>query len=228
MSQTSWEWKAGGKFHWFQFPSRTLTARLLTPWWHDDDVVRARDTETFDLKATDGQSAESTGAHPNGEIRQECWRNCGQKGYFRDMLVSLLEPDINPDSNYIHVQTLWMILFSLCTEKSWASFQKAFLLFAQSLLLHGSSSFGWRKTHSSSSLLCTDNTLLSLQPPPPRKKAQKESGEMCHIPHDAHSYGNEDSCCRFFFWHRSCAEVVQGCITCQHLHPVEPSWECWC
>lgn len=104
--------------------------------------------------------------------------------------------------------------------------KKAFLLFKESLQLRGGSSFGKRKTHSSSFLLGTDNTLLNLQPPPPpQKNPQKESGEMCHIPHDAHSYGNEDSRCRFFFLHQSRAEVVRGCITCQHLHPVEASWQ---
>lgn len=164
-----------------------------------------------------------TGAHPNEEIRAAMWKKIGTEREFPGHASVPAEPDINPNSNYIHDQRLWLIPFSHCTEKSWASFQKAFLLFKESLQLHGGSSFGKRKTHSSSFLHATDNTLLSLHPPHPNP--QKESGEMCHVPHDAHSYGNEDSRCRFFFLQQSRAEVVRGCITCQHLHPVEASWQ---
>lgn len=57
--------------------------------------------------------------------RSACWRKYGEKGYFP---VSLHEPDINPNSHYLHS-------FSLCTETIWDGFQKAFLLCASWRLL---------------------------------------------------------------------------------------------
>lgn len=69
--------------------------------------------------------------------------------------------------------------------------------------------------------LCCEYGVSS--PPPPSE------GIFCYVPYippvDTHSYVNEDSQCRFFFLHQGRAEVLQGCITCQHLHPVEVSWQ---
>lgn len=73
-------------------------------WWRDDDVFRARSADTFDPRATDGPSTQSTGAHLSQDIEAGMWKRLWREGYFLDMLLSLHEPDMNPSSNYIHVQ----------------------------------------------------------------------------------------------------------------------------
>lgn len=156
--------------------------------------------------------------------KQECGREYGEEGCFLDMLLSLHEPDINPSSNYIHVQNSLTDSFFSLHRRRLSRFSKGFSLicwipFASWRLLF------WQvqNTHQFVPSLYRQHFVEFATPP--EKNPQKESGEMCHIPHDAHSYDNEDSQCRFFFLRQCCAEVVWGCVTCQHLHPVEASWQ---
>lgn len=140
------------------------------------------------------------------------------------MLLSLHEPDINPSSNYIQVQNPLTDSFFSLHRRHLSQFPKGFSLicwipFASWRLLF------WQvqNTHQFGPSLYRQHFVEFATPP--EKTPQQESGEMCHIPHDAHSYDNEDPQCRFFFLHQRCAEVVWGCVTCQHLHPVEASWQ---
>lgn len=146
-------------------------------WWRDDDVFRARSADTFDLKATDGPSTQSTGAH----LSEERSRNVEEKTETGGISWTCCCPYMSPILIQILIifvfKTLRRIPFSLCTEDVWAGSQKAFLLFAESLLLRGGSSFGKCKTHTSSFLLRTDNTLLSFQPP--QKKTPRRNLVRC-------------------------------------------------
>lgn len=112
-------------------------------WWRDDDVFRARSADTFDPKATDGPSTQSTSAHLSEETEAGMWKRIPRG---RDMLLSLHEPDINPSSNYIHVQNPLTDSFFSLHRRRLSRFLKGFSLicwipFASWRLLF------WQNTH---------------------------------------------------------------------------------
>lgn len=148
-------------------------------WWRDDDVFRARSADTFDLRATDGPSTQSTGAHLSEDIEAGMWKRIRREGYFLDMLLSLHEPDMNPSSNYIHVQNPLTGSFFPLHRRRFRPFPKGFSLicwipFASWRLL-----FWQVQKHTPVRPFSVQTTLCWVCNPPPAKKTPRRNLVRC-------------------------------------------------